>query len=105
MMSAMNSEKFRKICDGVWRDRADILIGRDNLRGEAALVRAVYWRLCKTGGTPGKDIEDCDPEHMLLIYQRLVWGTLTAYARPRFDSAPFLRELVRRYMLEVGQSD
>jgi hypothetical protein len=42
---------------------------------------------------------------MLLIYQRLVCGTLTAYARPHFDSVPFLKELVRRYMLEVGHSD
>ncbi|MDT4955099.1 MAG: hypothetical protein QOH63_3134 [Acidobacteriota bacterium] len=103
-MGAMNSEKFEKICDGVWRDRAAILTGCDNLRGEAALMRAVYWRLCNAGGTPGKDIVDSDPEHMLLIYQRLVGGTLTQCSRPRFDSAPFLKELVRRYMLEVGQS-
>jgi hypothetical protein len=104
-MSAMNSEKFEQICAGVWRDRASILIGCDNLRGEAALVRAVYWRLCNAGGTPGKNIEDCDPENMLLIYQRLVGGTLTDCARPHFDSVPFLKKLVRQYIHEVGQRD
>lgn len=104
MGGAMNVEKFERICDDVWRDRADIMMGRGNLRGEAALVRAVYWRLCKTGGTPGKEIEACDPGHMLLIYKRLVSGTLTEYPHPYFDSPPFLKELVRRYMYEVGQN-
>jgi hypothetical protein len=104
-MGEMNSEKFEQICAGVWRDRADILMGRDNLRGEAALMRAVYWRLCNAGGTPGRNIEDCDSNHLSLIYQRLVGGTLTEYARPPFDCAPFLKELVRRYMNEVGQGD
>lgn len=102
-MNAMNSEKFEQICDGVWRDRADILTGRDNLRGEAALVRAVYWRLCKAGGAPGKHVDVCDAGQMLLIYQRLVGGVLTEYAHPQFDSAPFLKKLVRQYMYEAGQ--
>ena len=104
-MSAMNSEKFEQICDGVWRDRADILNGRDNLRGEAALVRAVYWRLCKAGGTPGKRVDDCEASRMLLIYQRLVGSVLTGYAHPQFDSTPFLKKLVRQYMYEAGQSN
>jgi hypothetical protein len=103
-MSTMNSEKFEQICDGVWGDRDAILTGRGNLRGEAALVRAVYWRLCKVSGMPGKSIENCDEEHMLLMYQRLVGYTLTEYARPHFDGTPFLKELVRRYMYEAGQS-
>ena len=101
----MNSEKFEEICDGVWRDRADILTGRDNLRGETALVRAVYWRLCKAGGAPGKSIDLCEPDQMLLIYQRLVGSALTGYAHPQFDSAPFLKKLVRQYMYEAGQSN
>ena len=101
----MNSEKFEQICDGVWRDRADILAGRDKLRGEAALVRAVYWRLCKAGGAPGKGVDLCEPDHMLLIYQRLVGSVLTGYANPQFDSAPFLKKLVRQYMYEAGLSN
>ena len=103
-MSAINAEEFRQICDGVWRDRDDILAGRGILRGEAALVRAVYWRLCKAGGEPGKSIENCDIEHMLLIYQRLVGNMLTQYAHPQFDGAPFLKGLVQQYMYETGQS-
>ena len=103
-MSAIDSEKFGQICDGVWRDRAAILTGRGPLRGEAALVRAVYWRLCKAGGGSGKSIEDCDIELMLLMYQRLVNSTLTQYAHPHFDGAPFLKELVRKYMYEAGHS-
>lgn len=68
-------ERFRLICDGVWRDRADILTDCGVLSGEATLVRAAYWRLCKVGGTPGQ-------------------GS---------DYAPFLDELVRQYRLEAGQ--
>jgi hypothetical protein len=105
MMSMMNPEKFKQVCDGVWRDRAAILTGRGNLRGEAALLRAVYWRLRKAGGAPeGEEIETCDAEQMLPIYQRLVGTTLTGYAPPHFDSAPLLNELVTRYMYEAGQS-
>ncbi len=104
-MNMMNSEKLKQVCDGVWRDRAAILTGRGNLRGEAALIRAVYWRLRKAGGAPGgEEIEACDAEKMLLIYQRLVGNTLTGYAPPHFDSAPVLNELVMRYMSEAGQS-
>ena len=98
----MNPEKFRQICDAVWHDRAAILTRRGILSGEAALVRAVYWRLCKAGGTPGRSIEDCDTGHMLLIYQRLIGSTLTQDSQPHFDGAPFLKELVRRYMHEAG---
>jgi hypothetical protein len=76
MMDVVTSEKVRQICDGVWRDRATILTGRGFLSGEAALVRAVYWRLCKVGDRPGQSSD---------------------------DYAPFLRELVRQYRDEAGQ--
>ncbi len=62
-------------------------------------MRAVYWRVCKAGGVPGKSIEDCDAGHMLLIYQRLVTSVLAQYAH--FDGAPQLKELVRRYVHEA----
>jgi hypothetical protein len=101
----MNSEKFEQICDGVWRDRADILTGRDNLRGEAALLRAVYWRLCKEGGAPGERVDVCDTGQMLLDYQRLVGSVLNGYAHPQFDSTPFLKKLVGQYTYEAGQSN
>lgn len=60
-MSTINAEQFGQICDGVWRDRAAILSGRGSLNDEAALVRAVYWRLCKAGGDPGQTIDDYAP--------------------------------------------
>lgn len=52
MTSAVSSERLRRICADVWRDRAEIVLGRGVLSGEAALERAVYWRLCKEGGEP-----------------------------------------------------
>ena len=75
-MNILLAERFRRICDGVWRDRADIVTGRGILSCEAALVRAAYWRLCKAGGEPGQSSD---------------------------DYAPFLDELVRQYRLEAGQ--
>jgi hypothetical protein len=73
----MDQQKIRHICEGVWHDRAAILSGRGILSGEAALVRAAYWRLCKAGGWPS----------------------------PRADDyAPYMDELVRQYRGEVAQS-
>ena len=75
-MDTLASKRFRQICDGVWRDRAQILMGRGtHLSGEAALVRAAYWRLCKAGGEPGQESD---------------------------DYTPFLNELVRQYRDEDG---
>jgi len=102
-MSAINSERFGQICDGVWRDRAAIVSGRGSLSGETALVRAVYWRLCKAGGAPSKMIADCDTEHTVLTYQRVVSSMLAQYAQPHSDSTPLLKELSRRYRDEDGQ--
>ena len=73
-MSVMTSQQIKRICDGVWRDRASILGVRGALSGEDALVGAVYWRLCKAGRQPGESIADC---------------------------APHLRELVRQYRAEA----
>ena len=75
-MSLIGPEKIKRICDGVWDDRASILTARGVLSGEDALVGAVYWRLCKAGRKPGESIADC---------------------------APFLRELVQRYRVEAAQ--
>lgn len=56
-MSTISAEKFGQICDEVWRDRAGILSRRGILNQEDALVRAVYWRIRKAGGEPGRYIE------------------------------------------------
>lgn len=75
-MSATNSEKCKQICREVWLDRANILADCSGLSGETALVRAVYWRLCKTGDEPEQNLAD----------------------------TPFLKELVQQYRDETVQS-
>lgn len=57
MTSTFSAEQFSQICDDVWRDRAAILSRRGILSDEDALVRAVYWRIRKAGGEPGRNIE------------------------------------------------
>jgi len=58
-MTTIDSAQFETICDFVWNDRATVLRGRGSLSGEATLVRAVFWRLCKAGlksqGCAGND--------------------------------------------------
>ena len=103
VMATIDSQKFGQICDGVWRDRAAILTKRGIVSGETALVRAVYWRLCKAGGKPSKSIEDYDIAHTSITYQLVVGSLLELYAHPRFDGGPFLKELVRRYKDEVEE--
>ena len=75
-MSVTTSENCRQVCKEVWRDRASIVTGRGDLSAESALVRAVYWRLCKIGDEPEQSLAD----------------------------APLLKELVRQYRDEAGQS-
>lgn len=77
MVSTLDSEKIKEICEGVWRDRTAILSTRGVVSGESLLTQAVYWRLCKAGLKPGESIEDC---------------------------APYLRQLVRQYRAEAAQS-
>ena len=72
-MSTTNSENCRRICEEVWRDRANILIDRGDMSGEQVLVRAVYWRLLKSGDAPEQNLAD----------------------------APLLKELMRQYRDET----
>lgn len=102
-MGAINAEKFKQICDSVWRDRAAILSGPGSLSDDAALVRAVYWRLCKAGGEPGMGTEDCYAGQVFSAYQRLVSSALTRHAHPHFDGTPFIEELIRRCRDEVAE--
>jgi hypothetical protein len=75
-MSPIDSEKYRQICREVWRDRASILEGHGDVNGETALIRAVYWRLCKTGDQPDENMGD----------------------------TPHLKELIQQYRNEMGKS-
>jgi hypothetical protein len=103
-MTTINSEQFGEICNAVWRDRAAVLRGRGSLSGEATLVRAVFWRLCKAGlKTKGGAANDgSKPE--ILAYQLVVGRMLEVNSRPAFDSAPILKELLDRYHGEVNNS-
>ncbi|HYG79016.1 MAG TPA: hypothetical protein VD861_01435 [Pyrinomonadaceae bacterium] len=55
-MSTISEEKLGQICDDVWRDRAAILARCGLLNDEDALARALYWRIRKAGGDPGRDV-------------------------------------------------
>ena len=100
-MTTINSEQFEKICDFVWNDRASILRGSGNLSGEATLLRAVFWRLCKAG-IKTKGCADTDSSKPAIEDYELILGRmLKTNARPAFDSAPILKELVDRYQREA----
>lgn len=104
-MTTINSDQFGEICNGVWRDRAAVLRGSGLLSGEATLVRAVFWRLCKAGVRPVGSADNYGSKPTILSYQLVVSGMLSKSARPTFDCAPILKELVDRYQNEVGHGD
>jgi len=104
LMTTINSEQFGEICNGVWRDRAAVVRGRGLLSGEAALVRAVYWRLRKAGVKPTNKAENDSSGQTMFTYRLIGDCMLELNARPHFDWAPFLKELVERYQNEVARS-
>lgn len=100
MNAAVASDKFKRICDQVWRDREAILTRRGCLTGEASLMRAVYWRLCKAWGGLSACDDGSNPGQTLFTYQRLVSILLTQNVGPHYDGSPLLNELVRQYRHE-----
>jgi hypothetical protein len=103
-MHDMNSEQFGELCNRVWSDRAAVLRGRGVLSGEAALVRAVFWRLCKAGVKSSGCVATDGSQPAILAYQTVVGRMLERNARPAFDSTAILKELIERYQNEVGES-
>jgi hypothetical protein len=103
-MTTINSEQFGEICNAVWRDRAAVLRGQGSLSGEATLLRAVFWRLCKAGIRTKGDAGNDGAQPAILAYQLVVGRMLEASGRPAFDSAPILKELVERYQGEARSS-
>jgi hypothetical protein len=102
--STINSEQFGELCNAVWRDRAAILRGKGSLSGEATLVRAVFWRLCKAG-IETKGCADTDSSKPPFdAYQLVVGRMIELSGRPAFDGAPIMTDLVTRYQNEVGQA-
>ena len=103
-MSIIATERFKRVCDQVWRDREAILTRRGGLSGEAALMRAVYWRLCKAWGGLDTSGDASSTDQIFFTYQRRVSIMLTQQAGPRFDGSPLLNELIRQYREESGQA-
>lgn len=100
-MNRLASEKFTRVCGGVWNDRDTILSRRGCLSGEAALMRAVYWRLCKSWGGSFPAMDGADNGHVLLKYERLVCILLTRHVGTHYDGSTLLSELVRQYRKEA----
>ena len=98
--STINATQFGEICGRVWIDRAALLSRKGELSGEATLVRAVFWRLCKAGiktkGCVGAD----SSKPAVLGYQSIVLEMLKTSSRPPFDGAPILDALIDRYRSE-----
>jgi hypothetical protein len=100
-MGTINSNQFKELCNKVWNERAVVLRGRGHVSGETALMRAVFWRLCKAGvGTTGC-AESYGSEPTIFAYQSVVGLMLKRSARPTFDGAPILKDLVDRYQNET----
>lgn len=104
-MSTINAKQFEEICDRVWSDRLSLLRGSGKLSGEAALVRAVFWRLCKAGVKTKGCADTAGSTPALLAYQLLVVQMLKAGSRPAFDASTILDSLIVRYQNEHGQTD
>ena len=100
----INSEQFQEICNGVWRDRAVLLNDRGLLSGEAALMRAVYWRLSKAGMKTIPSAENYGSSRTAFSYELGVSCMLEIQGRPRFDGTQYLHVLVQRYKKELRES-
>ena len=102
IMSTINSNQFEEICNKVWNERVVVLRGRGHVSGETALMRAVFWRLCKAGVRTTGCAESGGSEPTILAYQTVVGRMLERSARPTFDGVPILKELLERYQKEAG---
>jgi hypothetical protein len=104
VVMTINSEQFQGICNGVWRDRAIVVKGRGFLSGEAALMRAVYWRLFKAGIKPVLSAENYGSPRTASSYELGVSCLLEVHGRPRFNGTQYLNDLVQRYKHELRES-
>ena len=101
---SINSEQFQVICKGVWQDRALVIEGRGFLSGEAALMRAVYWRLAKVGIRPSLSAENNRSLRTAASYELGVSCLLEVHGRPRFDATRILNDLVKHSTDELNES-
>ena len=101
-MTKIDAKQFEEICERVWLDRATVLKGSGELSGDATLVRAVFWRLCKAGIKAKGCVYTDGNTTPLFAYHLVVVRMVNRNGRPAFDSAPILNELIERYQNEVG---
>lgn len=102
--STINVTQFEEICGRVWSDRESLLRGQGKLSGEATLVRAVFWRLCKAGIKTKGCVDTNGSTPALLAYQLIVLQMLKTSSRPPFDGAPILDALIDRYQNETVEA-
>ena len=102
-MTTINTERLEAVCNEVWRDRSAVFDGRGFLSFQAALARAVYWRLRKTTASRIDISENYIASQTFSTYCLAVNCLLELNARPPFDSAPFLQDLIQRCEDEVVQ--
>jgi len=95
VMSRIDSEKLESICNEVFRDRSSVVEGRGFLSVEAALARAVYWRLCKSTVFRSSSSEKYGAQ-TFSTYRLAVNCLIELNGRPSFDCGPFLEELIQR---------
>ena len=100
-MTTIDTGRLEAVCSEVWRDRSAVLEGRGFLSFQAALARAVYWRLCKTSESRIGNSENYVASQTFSTYYLAVNCLLELNARPPFDSAPFLQDLVQRCEDEI----
>ena len=102
-VTSISSEEFKEICSTVWRDRRRVLAGRGFLTGEAALMRAVYWRLSNKGLLSNSVPENYSSVESILTYETVVLCVVELSATPRFDGKPILNELCELYRKEFSR--
>jgi hypothetical protein len=100
-MLTIDTERLEAVCSEVWRDRSAVFEGRGFLSFQAALARAVYWRLRKTTAARIDNNENYVACQTFSTYYKAVNCLLELNARPPFDSAPFLHDLIQRCEDEV----
>ena len=103
-MTTIDAKQFEEICERIWRDRAMVLKGSGELSGDATLMRAVFWRLCKVGIKAKGCVHTDGATSPLIAYQLVVARMVNRSGSPAFDCTPVLNELLVRYHNEVGNA-
>jgi hypothetical protein len=67
-------------------------------------MRAVYWRLSKTGIKTILSPENYGSPRAVDSYELAVNCVLEVHGHPRFNGARYLTELIQRYKIELRDS-